>query len=163
MSKSACSCSCLVVAHCCTDCFVSPFSRDEITVLHACHLNILFTQVNIMMVTLGRKKRQAVTTFIMLCILSSICICKAQFTPADSYLVDCGSSKSTMVGRRTFSADGASPVKVSTSQDILACTSANGVATASDNVVSILDVDWSDIHQSTCFCFVLRSSTNFFH
>jgi len=46
-----------------------------------------------------------------------------------------------MVGQRTFSADGASPVKVSTSQDILACTSANGVATASDNVVSILDVD----------------------
>jgi len=144
MSNSACSCSCLVVARSHTNCFVSPFSRDGIIVLHAWHLNIvniLFTQVNIMMATLGRTKWQAVTTFIVLCILSSICICKAQFTPADSYLVDCGSSKSTMVGRRTFSADGASPVKVSTSQDILACTSANGVATASDNVVSILDVD----------------------
>ncbi|RLN28545.1 receptor-like protein kinase HERK 1 [Panicum miliaceum] len=76
----------------------------------------------------GRKRPQAATTFILLCILSSFCICKAQFKPADSYLVDCGSSKSTTVGQRTFTSDGASPVKVSTSQEILAGTSANGVA-----------------------------------
>ncbi|TVU39516.1 hypothetical protein EJB05_12939 [Eragrostis curvula] len=75
----------------------------------------------------GRKK-SPVATFIVLCILSSICTCKAQFKPADNYLVDCGSAKSTTVGQRTFAADGASPVTVSTSQDILAGTSANGVA-----------------------------------
>jgi len=34
MSNSACSCSCLVVARSHTNCFVSPFSRDGITVLH---------------------------------------------------------------------------------------------------------------------------------
>ncbi|KAK3140889.1 hypothetical protein QOZ80_5AG0407260 [Eleusine coracana subsp. coracana] len=75
----------------------------------------------------GRKKPR-VATFIVLCILSSICACKAQFKPADNYLVDCGSAKSTTVGQRTFVADGASPVTVSTSQEILAGTSANGVA-----------------------------------
>ncbi|TVU00991.1 hypothetical protein EJB05_53568, partial [Eragrostis curvula] len=83
--------------------------------------------VNIIMAPPGRKK-SPVATFIVLCILSSICTCKAQFKPADNYLVDCGSAKSTTVGQRTFAADGASPVTVSTSQDILAGTSANGVA-----------------------------------
>nr|CAB3460013.1 unnamed protein product [Digitaria exilis] len=84
--------------------------------------------VNIMMAPSGRKRRQAATTFILLCILSSFCVSEAQFKPADNYLVDCGSTKGTTVGQRTFISDGASPVKVSTSQDILASTSANGVA-----------------------------------
>ncbi|XP_062180285.1 receptor-like protein kinase HERK 1 [Phragmites australis] len=83
--------------------------------------------VNIKMAPSGRKKQQ-VATFIVLCILSSIGVCRAQFKPADNYLVDCGSSKSTTVDKRTFAADGASPVTVSTSKDILAGTSANGVA-----------------------------------
>ncbi|KAF8725702.1 hypothetical protein HU200_020249 [Digitaria exilis] len=81
-----------------------------------------------MMAPSGRKRRQAATTFILLCILSSFCVSEAQFKPADNYLVDCGSTKGTTVGQRTFISDGASPVKVSTSQDILASTSANGVA-----------------------------------
>nr|CAB3463716.1 unnamed protein product [Digitaria exilis] len=86
------------------------------------------SKVNIMMAPSGRKRRQAATTFILLCILSSFCVSEAQFKPADNYLVDCGSTKGTTVGQRTFISDGASPVKVSTSQDILASTSANGVA-----------------------------------
>ncbi|CAL4895985.1 unnamed protein product [Urochloa decumbens] len=81
-----------------------------------------------MMAPTGRKRPPAATTFILICIFSSFSVCKAQFKPADSYLVDCGSSKSTTVGQRTFTSDGASPVKVSTSQEILAGTSANGVA-----------------------------------
>ncbi|KAL6619700.1 hypothetical protein ACP70R_032164 [Stipagrostis hirtigluma subsp. patula] len=79
-----------------------------------------------MMAPSGRKKTQA-ATFVLLCILSSIWVCQAQFKPADNYLVDCGSTKSTTVGTRTFAADATSPVTVSTSQDILAATSANGL------------------------------------
>ncbi|KAM0898458.1 hypothetical protein ACQ4PT_021932 [Festuca glaucescens] len=84
-------------------------------------------EVNIMM---GRRKLQ-VATLAILCLWSSAGICKAQpaqFKPADSYLVDCGSAKGTTVGGRNFAADGASPVTVDTSQDILAGTSANGVS-----------------------------------
>jgi serine/threonine protein kinase len=82
-----------------------------------------------MMAPPGRKK-PCVATFIVLCILWSICACRAQaqFKPADNYLVDCGSTKGTAVGQRTFAADGASPVTVSTSQEIMAGTSTNGVA-----------------------------------
>ncbi|KAM0896138.1 hypothetical protein ACQ4PT_023374 [Festuca glaucescens] len=84
-------------------------------------------EVNIMM---GRRKLQ-VATLAILCFWSSADICEAQtgqFKPADSYLVDCGSAKGTTVGGRNFAADGASPVTVDTSQDILAGTSANGVS-----------------------------------
>ncbi|XP_047081853.1 receptor-like protein kinase HERK 1 [Lolium rigidum] len=84
-------------------------------------------EVNIMM---GRRKMQ-VATLAILCLWSSAGICKAQtaeFKPADSYLVDCGAAKGTTVGGRNFAADGAAPVTVDTSQDILAGTSANGVS-----------------------------------
>jgi hypothetical protein len=91
-------------------------------------VDIFFTQVNTTMAPPGRNKPRVATTFVALCILSSICACRAQFKPADSYLVDCGSPKGATVGQRTFAADGASPVTVSTSQEILAGTLASGVA-----------------------------------
>ncbi|KAI4972010.1 hypothetical protein ZWY2020_002935 [Hordeum vulgare] len=91
-------------------------------------------QVNIMT---GRRKLHVVTLAI-LCFWSSAGVCKAQtvdFKPADSYLVDCGSAKGTTVLGRNFAADGASPVTVSTSQDILAGTSANGVSSFDNPVL----------------------------
>uniref|UniRef100_A0A0E0LB94 Protein kinase domain-containing protein n=1 Tax=Oryza punctata TaxID=4537 RepID=A0A0E0LB94_ORYPU len=87
----------------------------------------LTEEVNMMVALSGRRRLQA-ATMVALCFLSSICVSTAQFKPADNYLVDCGSSKSTTLGTRTFAADGAAPVKVDTSKEILAGTSANGVA-----------------------------------
>ncbi|CAM0910490.1 unnamed protein product [Alopecurus aequalis] len=84
-------------------------------------------QVNIMMET----RMLRIAALAILCFWSSAGICRAQtveFKPADSYLVDCGSAKGTTVGERNFAADGASPVTVDTSQEILAGTSANGVS-----------------------------------
>ncbi|KAG8094456.1 hypothetical protein GUJ93_ZPchr0012g21263 [Zizania palustris] len=85
------------------------------------------TEVNIM-VSLSESRMQAATMVALCFFLSSICVCKAQFKPADNYLMDCGSTKSTTLGTKTFAADGASPVKVDTSQEIIAGTSANVVA-----------------------------------
>uniref|UniRef100_A0ACD6AEA2 Uncharacterized protein n=1 Tax=Avena sativa TaxID=4498 RepID=A0ACD6AEA2_AVESA len=84
-------------------------------------------EVNIMM---GTSKLR-IAALVILCFWSSAGICRAQpaqFKPADSYLVDCGSAKGTTVGGRNFAADGASPVTVDSSQEILAGTSANGVS-----------------------------------
>ncbi|KAG8094457.1 hypothetical protein GUJ93_ZPchr0012g21263 [Zizania palustris] len=80
------------------------------------------------MVSLSESRMQAATMVALCFFLSSICVCKAQFKPADNYLMDCGSTKSTTLGTKTFAADGASPVKVDTSQEIIAGTSANVVA-----------------------------------
>ncbi|XP_072985760.1 receptor-like protein kinase HERK 1 [Typha latifolia] len=65
--------------------------------------------------------------FSIIGIISVLCGCNAQFTPADNYLVDCGSSTNTVIGQRTFIADGSSST-LTTPKNILANTTSNSVS-----------------------------------
>ncbi|XP_072960684.1 receptor-like protein kinase HERK 1 [Typha angustifolia] len=65
--------------------------------------------------------------FSIIGIISILCGCNAQFTPADNYLVDCGSSTNTVIGQRTFVADGSSST-LTTPKNILANTTSNSVS-----------------------------------
>lgn len=55
------------------------------------------------------------------------------FTPADNYLIDCGSSTNTTVDSRVFVADGFYSNLLSTPQNILASTSSNSIPSSEDS------------------------------
>ncbi|XP_038980157.1 probable receptor-like protein kinase At5g59700 [Phoenix dactylifera] len=64
------------------------------------------------------------------CILATItlqCVC-GSFTPADNYLIDCGSSNSTTIDNRTFVADASASSTLTAPNSILASTSSSSVS-----------------------------------
>ncbi|KAM7280551.1 hypothetical protein ACFE04_007685 [Oxalis oulophora] len=83
------------------------------------------------------KKSELFRWILLVCLLlSSSCLCNA-YTPADNYLIDCGSSSDTTVGNRVFISDSKSSKYLSTSQTILAYT-----------LKSITDSDDSTLYQT---------------
>ncbi|XP_014497920.1 receptor-like protein kinase HERK 1 [Vigna radiata var. radiata] len=70
-----------------------------------------------------------------LCFLSIfplVCF-SATFVPVDNYLIDCGASANTTVGRRNFTADSLFKDLLSTQEDILANSSSKSSASSSDD------------------------------
>ncbi|KAJ1690325.1 hypothetical protein LUZ63_014480 [Rhynchospora breviuscula] len=53
--------------------------------------------------------------------------CRAQYSPPDSYLIDCGSRTNTTIGQRTFLADTSLSSSLTTPQDILGSSSSNSI------------------------------------
>uniref|UniRef100_A0A2P2KR40 Kinase family protein n=1 Tax=Rhizophora mucronata TaxID=61149 RepID=A0A2P2KR40_RHIMU len=68
-----------------------------------------------------------------LSILSLACLSRG-YTPADNYLIDCGSSTDTTVGNRVFLADSSASKLLSTPKEILASTSTS-VTSSNDSLL----------------------------
>ncbi|KAF5821272.1 putative protein kinase RLK-Pelle-CrRLK1L-1 family [Helianthus annuus] len=65
--------------------------------------------------------------FIWIVFLLSLSSCYSQFTPADSYSIDCGSPTNTSVGNRVFLSDNLASSYLTTQQNVLVDTSANSI------------------------------------
>ncbi|KAL6326667.1 hypothetical protein AAG906_010841 [Vitis piasezkii] len=55
------------------------------------------------------------------------------FDPTDNYLIDCGSSKNTSVGNRTFVSDNSDSYTVSTPERLFASTNSNSISSTYDS------------------------------
>ncbi|KAH7837397.1 hypothetical protein Vadar_013382 [Vaccinium darrowii] len=71
--------------------------------------------------------------FIWVSIILPLFCFSSGFTPADNYLIDCGSSTNTTVDSRVFVADGFYSNLLSTPQNILASTSSNSIPSSEDS------------------------------